>query len=198
MESKRNIGHTIRWLTGRFITVTVYMTLFALAYWLAFAFRYDFDWKHNGFSLCYQSISWVLLLKMLIFFLHRHFHAYGFYATFKDFQVLVKSSVFASVGFFVLALYVWGVRLPRTVPVMDCLFTIFLIGTVRFGWRILQQEILPRFTQKSYKKTLIIGANYQGVLLAQELYEHPELGYKIVGFVSLRDWKIGRLVSQIP
>ncbi|MDR3196459.1 MAG: polysaccharide biosynthesis protein, partial [Planctomycetaceae bacterium] len=198
MESKHKFWNTIRWLTGRFITVTVYMMLFALAYWLAFAFRYDFDWKNNGFSLCYQSISWVLLLKMAVFFLHRHFHAYGLYATFKDFQVLVKSSVFASVGFFVLAQYVWGMRLPRTIPVMDCIFTIFLIGTVRFGWRILRQEILPRFTQKNYKKTLIIGANYQGVLLAQELYEHLELGYKIIGFVSLRDWKIGRQVGQIP
>jgi FlaA1/EpsC-like NDP-sugar epimerase len=188
----------MRWLTGRFVTVTVYLGLFALSYWLAFAFRYDFDWNNNGFVLCYQSILWVLLLKTSIFFLHRHFHAYGLYATFKDFQVLVKSSVFASIGFFVLGQYVWGMRLPRTVPVLDCIFTIFLIGTVRFGWRILKQEILPRFTQKSYKRTLIIGANYQGVLLAQELYEHPELGYKIIGFVSLRNWKIGRQVGQIP
>jgi FlaA1/EpsC-like NDP-sugar epimerase len=198
MESKHKIFRTLRWLIGRFVTVTVYLGLFALAYWLAFAFRYDFDWNNNGFVVCYQSILWVLLLKTSIFFLHRHFHAYGLYATFKDFQVLVKSSVFASVGFFVLAQYVWGMRLPRTVPVLDCLFTIFLIGTVRFGWRILKQEILPRFTQKSCKKTLIIGANYQGVLLAQELYKHLELGYKMVGFVSLRDWKIGRQVGQIP
>ncbi|MDR2440931.1 MAG: hypothetical protein LBE12_16345, partial [Planctomycetaceae bacterium] len=77
MESKRKIGQTLRWLTVRFITVTVYLGLFTLAYWLAFAFRYDFDLKNNGFSLCYQSILWVLLLKMSIFFLHRHFHAYG-------------------------------------------------------------------------------------------------------------------------
>jgi FlaA1/EpsC-like NDP-sugar epimerase len=137
-------------------------------------------------------------LNTSIFFLHRHFHAYGLYATFKDFQVLVKSSVFASIGFFVLGQYVWEMRLPRTVPVLDCIFTIFLIGTVRFGWRILRQEILPRSAKKNYKKTLIIGANYQGVLLAQELYEHTELGYKIIGFVSLRDWKIGRQVGQIP
>ena len=132
MESKHKFWHTIRWLIGRFVTVTVYMGLFALAYWLAFAFRYDFDWNNSGFTLCYQSILWVLLLKMSIFFIHRHFHAYGLYATFKDFQVLVKSSVFASIGFFVLGQYVWEMRLPRTVPVLDCIFTIFLIGTVRF------------------------------------------------------------------
>jgi FlaA1/EpsC-like NDP-sugar epimerase len=198
MDWARKIGLTSRWLFGRTVTVMVYLCLFALAYWFAFAFRFDFDLKNNGFTLCYQSIGWVLLLKSSVFFLHRHFNSYGIYATFKDFQVLIKSSVLASIGFFVLAQYVWGMRLPRTVPVLDCIFTIFLIGTVRFGWRIVRQEVLPRLTRKNYKKTLLIGANHQGVLLAHELYDHPELGYKIIGFVSLRDWKVGRQVGQIP
>jgi FlaA1/EpsC-like NDP-sugar epimerase len=172
--------------------------LFALAYWLAFAFRYDFDVNNAGFAVCYQSIGWVLLLKSAVFFVHKHFHGYGLYATFKDFQVLVKSSFFASVGIFVIAQYAGGLKLPRTIPVLDCIFMIFLIGIVRFGWRTLRQEIIPRLRQKNYRNTLVIGANRQGVLLAHELYDHSEIGYKIVGFVSLHDWKIGRQFGQIP
>jgi FlaA1/EpsC-like NDP-sugar epimerase len=198
MESKHKFWNLVHWLTGRFLTFTVYLGLFAFAYWLSFAFRYDFDLGHKDFLIFYKSVAWVLLLKMAIFFMHRHFHSFGLYATFKDFQALVKSSIFASVGVFVLAQYIWGIRLARTIPILDCIFTIFLIGIVRFGWRILRQEILPKFTQKNYRKTLIIGANFQGVQLAQELYEHPELGYKIAGFVSLRNWKIGRQIGQIP
>jgi FlaA1/EpsC-like NDP-sugar epimerase len=89
-------------------------------------------------------------------------------------------------------------RLPRTVPVLDCLFTICLIGIVRFGWRILRREIIPRLTKKSDRKTVLIGANNQGVLLAHELYNHSEIGYRIIGFVTLHEKKVGRYMSQIP
>jgi FlaA1/EpsC-like NDP-sugar epimerase len=190
--------HFFRWLIGRAVTVGAYLCLFALAYWLAFAFRYDFDLQNAGFGNCYRSLLWVLLLKLAVFSVHRHFHSYGFYASFRDLQVLVKSSFISAVGIFIVASYILGMRLPRTVTVLDCLFTICLIGAVRFGWRILRREILPRFTKRSYKKTVLIGANNQGVLLAHELYDHPELGYKMVGFVSLHEQKVGRYMSQIP
>lgn len=175
-----------------------YVFFFTLAYWLAFAFRFDFDFKHKSFAMFYNSAAWVVLLKTGVFFWHRHFNNYCFYASFRDFLVLIKSSLISSVGIFVLAHYFFDLNLPRTVPVLDGLFTICLIGAVRFGWRTLRQELLPRITKYPYRKTLIIGANYQGASLAHELYSYPKLGYRIIGFVSIHEKKIGQLIGHVP
>jgi FlaA1/EpsC-like NDP-sugar epimerase len=69
---------------------------------------------------------------------------------------------------------------------------------VRFGWRFFRQEVLSHFRKTNQKKTLIIGADHSGVSLANELEEHPELGYSITGFISMHEWKKGRLIGQIP
>ena len=175
-----------------------YIFFFAMAYWLAFAFRYDFDLGHTGMQNCYRSIVWIVMLKSAVFFFHRHFHNWGIYATFKDFQVLLKSAFFSSVGIFVATYYVVGLHLPRTVPVLDFIFTVTFIGIVRYTWRAVRREILPRLLNKNRKNVLIIGANEHGVLLAHELYNRPELGYKIVGFISTHERKVGRYIAQIP
>lgn len=172
-----------------------YVFFFALAYWLAFSFRFDFDFQHENFALCYRSIVWVVLLKTTIFFYHKHFNSYWFYATYKDFQVLAKSSLLSAVAIYVLAHYFFNINLPRTVTVLDCIFTIFLIGSVRLGWRII---FLSKMTERSCRKTLIIGANYQGASLAHELYTHPKLDCQIVGFITVHPQKVGRQIGHIP
>jgi len=195
-----NIAHKkkLRWVVRQTITVLAYSVMCIAAFWLAFAFRYDFDSRHNAFQLFYKNIWWVLLLKLGVFYFHGHFRGYGFYATFRDSFALVKSCFIASAAIFTIFYYVTDLKLSRTIPVLDCLFTVFIIGMVRFGWRFFRQEVLPHFRQTSQKKTLIIGAGLSGVQLANELEMHPELGYSVIGFISIHEWKKGRLVGQIP
>ncbi|MCL2744674.1 MAG: polysaccharide biosynthesis protein [Planctomycetaceae bacterium] len=185
----------LRWIVRQSITVLAYAIMSIAAFWLAFAFRYDFDFHRPEFQLFYQSIWWVLILKLGIFYLHGHFHGYGFYATFRDFFVLAKSCFIASAAIFILFSFT-DVKLSRTVSVLDCVFTVFIIGMVRFGWRFFRQEVLPHFRKTIQRRTLIIGAGQQGVLLAGELEMHSE--YAVAGFVSIHEWEKGRLIGQIP
>ncbi len=196
--SAKRIWRATQWLVRRTVVFAAYLCLFAIAYWLAFAFRFDFDWDNVGMCACYETIVYVVLLKAAVFFMDRHFHGMGLYATFKDLQILVKSSCISSCAFFLLTLFVFSIQLPRTVPVLDCIFTIALIGTVRLAWRMFRSDILPRFTRQRQRRVLLIGANEQGRLLADELYDHPELGYQIVGFITVHLRKVGRYIGQIP
>ncbi len=189
-----------RWLSYALAVLVFsgYLFFFAFAYWLAFAFRYDFNFEHRAMALCYQSIAWVVLLKSIIFFWHRHFNNRYYYTGFRDALVLFKSAVTASIGIFLLSHYVFEIHLPRTVPVLDGILTFFLIGSVRFGLRILRQELIPKFSKYPSRKTLIIGANFHGASLAHELHTHPKLGYKIAGFVSIHEHKIGQQIGYVP
>ena len=198
MDSITQIKRTIRRVAGRCAVVVVYVCLFAFAYWLAFAFRYDFDFDRQGMRIYYQSIGLAVIVKIVVFFLYRHFHGHGLYATFKDFMALIKSALIASVLIFVFAHYIGEILLPRTVPVLDFVFTVACIGTVRFAWRAVRQEILPRVLGKEHRKALLIGTGEQEVLLAHELYDHPELDCRVVAFMSQKRRRVGRYISQIP
>jgi len=198
MDSIKKIKRIARKVAGRCAVVAAYVCLFTCAYWLAFAFRFDFDLDYKGMLACYNSIGLAVTIKLAVFFLYRHFHGHGLYATFKDFLVLIKSAVIASVLIFVFAHYVLEIRLPRTVPVLDCVFTIACIGMVRFTWRAMRQEILPRVFGKKHRKALLIGTGEQEVLLAHELYDHPELDCRVVAFMTQKRSRIGRYISQIP
>ena len=198
MDSIKKIRRVAKRILGRSVVIAAYGFLFAFAYWISFALRYDFDLDHKGMSLCYQSITWIVAVKMTVFFLHRHFHGHGLYATFKDFKVLIKSSLYSTIAILILIHYVWMIRVPRSVPILDFVFTVACVGIVRFSWRAMRQEILPRLFRKYYRRALLIGANEQGVLLAHEMDDHPELDCRVVGFISLHQKKVGRYVSQLP
>ena len=198
MDSIKKIRRIARKIAGRCAVVAVYVGLFVLAYWLAFAFRFDFDLDYKGMLACYNSIGLAVTVKLVVFFLYRHFHGHGLYATFKDFLVLIKSALISSVLIFVFAHYVLEIRLPRTVPVLDFVFTVACIGTVRFAWRVVRQEILPHFFGKPQRKALLIGTGEQEVLLAHELYDHPELDCRVAAFMTQKRRRVGRYISQIP
>jgi FlaA1/EpsC-like NDP-sugar epimerase len=201
-SNKNNEPRKVRFyvqLTGWYSFIAaVYLSLFATAYWLAFAFRYDFNLNYAELSTCYKTIGWIVCLKSAIFFYHRHFHCCWFHATFKEFLFLCKSAIYSSVAIFIVSHYIFDVKLPRTIPVMDCIFTIALIGGVRFGWRLFREEIQPRLNRTKRLKTILIGSDLQLAELAHELRDRPELGYHIVGFLSLTEQDIGQQYGHIP
>ena len=133
-----------------------------------------------------------------MFYIHRHFHGYWFYTTIKDVQVLTKSALVCSIFVLLFGRNCFPPPFPRTVPIIDCILTIFLIGSLRLGWRVLRQDILPRITKQEYRKVLLIGADHEVASLAHELHSHPELGYRIVGFLSLHGEKVGKQLGHIP
>ncbi|MDR1483260.1 MAG: polysaccharide biosynthesis protein [Planctomycetaceae bacterium] len=197
-NESHGIGFYIQWTGWYAFIASVYLSLFAVAYWLAFAFRYDFNFHDAGLSICYKTIGWIVCLKSAIFFYHRHFHSCWFHATFKEFLFLCKSAVYSSVAIFIVSHYMFNVKLPRTIPVMDCIFTIALIGGIRFGWRLFREEIQPRLSRTKRIKTILIGSDLQLAELAHDLRDRPELGYHVVGFLSLSDQDIGQQYGHIP
>ncbi|MDR2644186.1 MAG: polysaccharide biosynthesis protein [Planctomycetaceae bacterium] len=187
-----------RWTGWYSFIASIYLSLFAVAYWLAFAFRYDFNFKDTGLLTCYKTIGWIVCLKSAIFFYHRHFHSCWLHATFKEFLFLCKSAVYSSIAIFIVSHYIFHIKLPRTIPVLDCIFTIALIGGIRFVWRFFREEIQPRLNRTKRLKTILIGSDLQLAELAHDLRDRPEIGYQIVGFLSLSDQDIGQQYGHIP
>jgi FlaA1/EpsC-like NDP-sugar epimerase len=95
--------------------------------------------------------------------------------------VIAVSVALAAMGFFVPPGYV----IPRSVPFIDGMLALLVLGGARLGVRLLaERSSLPRTTEAPMRRVLIIGAGEAGTICARELLRHPESGRRPVGFLD--------------
>jgi FlaA1/EpsC-like NDP-sugar epimerase len=188
-------------LANTYVLLTLHASVFALTYFLAFVLRFDFEFvldPGRWYSFT-ASIIWIVPAKLAVFYVNRHFHDIWYYASAKNLQQLIVSScvgvvlIFAIKGFFL-----YNVLFPRSIPVLDAILTVGLIGGLRLSLRIFRDEIRPRFITRDCKITLLVGANHEGGKLAHSIHSYPELKYRIIGFVTIHPEKVRMLLGNIP
>ena len=189
------------YLSNRYVLIFFHALIFCIVYYFAFALRYDLNFHKEApgvFSVFWQTIFWIVLIKMVIFHVRHHYDNVWYYATAKDLQQLIVTSVLAMVAvysFFAFSGYVRG--LSRAIPLLDCIMTIMVLGGCKLLLRTIREDINPKLSSNTnLKNTLLIGANHEGGKLAYNIHSYPELDYKIVGFITIHAEKLRRHVGN--
>jgi FlaA1/EpsC-like NDP-sugar epimerase len=96
--------------------------------------------------------------------------------------------------------------LPQTVPHIAfaaSVLTGLLWGTLRVGWRVWNEDrdqrmfVRPERDRPCYR-SLVVGAGQAGALVVQELVRHPDLGFRVIGFIDDAPHKRGVHIQGIP
>ena len=85
-------------LARRVAQALVDACLLALAYWLAFVLRFDPAIPHRYEQLLHDSIAFVVVGKLLIFWANGLYHKLWRFVDAKDFEAIVRAVVMASVA----------------------------------------------------------------------------------------------------
>src|SRR3954452_22880941 len=162
--------------------------LLALAYLLAFVLRFDPAIPERYQHLLGETIVFVVIGKVAIFWLNGLYHKLWRFIDTKDFEAIVRAVVMASVAliatFFLIPASV-SVDPPRGVIALDFLLTLALIGGTRFVVRAgLGRPSRGGIARKGGREVLIVGAGNGGQLVAAELRRNPELGGVPIGYVD--------------
>jgi len=92
--------------------------------------------------------------------------------------------------------------IPRSIPLIDAVLTLWCIGGTRFGLRIAVQRARrcrkAGAAQAPRRRVLIAGAGEAGVLVLKELTANPQTGLEPVGFVDDDPSKAGMRVYRYP
>jgi FlaA1/EpsC-like NDP-sugar epimerase len=183
----------------RLVQLLVDAGLVALAYWLAFALRFDQGIPARYSDLLWQTIAFVVVGKVLIFAAFGLYEKWWRYVGLRDFEQILKAVVVASLVM-VGALYVWSPTdsdLPRSIAVMDGLMTLALIGGVRLAIRsVLERPPRGAMIPKG-REVLIVGAGEGGQLVAREMLRTPALRQTPIGFVDDDPRKRGMRVHEL-
>jgi FlaA1/EpsC-like NDP-sugar epimerase len=161
--------------------------LVALAWYLAFALRFDFEIPDRYLELLVKSILLVVLLKVAVFVLFGFYNHWWRYVSIRDIWSVARGVVVASLLAFAVVFLIDPVenaRLPRSVLLTD---TVLLLALVT-GTRLLARTIMERPGRHSLvahgKEVLVVGAGDAGQLIVKEMQKNRALGYTPIGLID--------------
>src|SRR5690606_9304547 len=88
--------------------------------------------------------------------------------------------------------------LPLSIVFIDGIISSIFIATVRFSIRIFERANQRIKTKPDGTRTIIAGAGFGGIYIAQEMQRNPDLHYLPVAFLDDDIEKIGTKIRGIP
>jgi FlaA1/EpsC-like NDP-sugar epimerase len=187
------------------IVLALHLLLIPLAYYAAFALRFDFRPPQVYVDLFWRTLPYLVVLRLASFALFGLFHGWWRHVGMRDLVDLVRATTLSSV-LLVLALFMTGdlqspgsvSGLPRSVLVLDWTTSIILFGGVRFAVRAFREERLVPWRTRRGKRTLIIGAGTGAERLLRDTQREGELELVPVAMVDDDPAKQGMRLHGIP
>ncbi len=179
-------------------------SLVTLAWWLAFAFRFDGGLQGVYSRLFVATVGVVIGVKLLVFIGARFYTKWWRFTSVRDLQAIVVAVVVASL-IITAVLSFWqpvhrprgaAVTMPRGVLVLDFFITLTLVGGVRFVVRsIVERPARGELVARKGKEVLICGAGDAGNSMLREMQRNRALGYVPVGIIDDDPRKAGLRVQ---
>lgn len=157
------------------------------------------------------SLLWMLgivvIVKPLVYYFFGIYRRLWRYASIRELVLILSAVTTASiiVSAIMIALFATGVFIgfPRSVLVIDWLFSMAFVGGLRFIFRLLAES---RSTASNGVKTkgrrkrnvLVVGAGDAGAMVVRELQKNPQLNLKPIGFLDDDPAKQNSQIHGIP
>ncbi len=187
-------------------TFALNLALFSLAYYGAFALKTDWfrsPGASTTFDVFQASIFGVLAIKFAVFYASRQYRNMGYFATMRELRsIVVESSVafvLATCGFAAAYSFDWiDYRVPLSVFLIDFMLTVGFRGGWRLARRFYFESVLPKFDDQEVEPAFLVGANNRGAHVANAINSQPDLPYRVVGFLTIHDYKVRLRVGSLP
>jgi len=198
--------HDDKWLIKyRTLLIVFFETMVVIAaFYLAFLIRYDFSLPEACVVNCPTILVPVILIKMLVFWRTGMLRGWWRYASLADVIDIFKSTLIASVAVTLYLVFVHRLTgVPRSVLLLDGLFTFVALAGARFFSRIVRERYVPYFHLIGGKlgptvTTLVVGSEEAGQSIVREIRKSPQLNNDVIGYVDDNPRKAGMKFQGLP
>ncbi len=181
----------------RIVEVLLDFVFICLAYYSAYFLRFEGPLLTKNLGLLQESLVWVILIKMSVFFIFGLYRGVWRYMSISNFITMFKVVSLGSFASILFLTFVFRFRdYSRAVFFIDWLLLLLLITGSRFLFRIIG-EFFSR-VQNGEKKILIFGAGDTGEMVLREIKRNKSLHYNPVGFIDDDPYKIGNKIHGVP
>ena len=171
----------------RFWQLVVDGFLVAAAWYLAFRLRFDPKIPPYYHTMFTRTIWIVLLIQLSVFILFGFYNRWWRYVSTRDMWGAARGVTVACLVSSVVVYFanpVAGVRLPRSVAIMDWLLLLAFVAGARMLARTLMERPTARGLVARGKEVIVVGAGDAAQLIIKELLKSPSLGYTPIGLVD--------------
>ena len=182
---------------GRVLEVVLDFFLIALAYYLAFALRFDFHLSEFLLNLFLISLPVVVAATYVSFFLFGIYRGLWRYTDLEDVARIagaVLAGTLAAVG--VLVAFYRFVGYSRVVFILYALLLFFGMAGSRVSFRLFGLWMAGLLREKV--PVLVYGAGDGGEVVVRECRQNPSVNYQPIGFLDDDPRKRGTAVLGLP
>ena len=155
----------------------------ALAWSLAYLLRFNFDLPADFAVELQQTVLWVVLMQLVIFWRFHLYRGIWRYASTTDLRrIFMAVMLSAAVVPLMFAMLRFDLVIPRSVLVINPLLLIVVMGGSRFVYRLWKEQGLYGDFKISGEPVLVLGAGDAAASLAKELVRNSE--WRLVGFLD--------------
>ena len=172
--------------------------LVAISYTLAFLLRFEGIIPEAFAGAYLTTLPWIVAFRLFAFWSFQLYRSSWRYVGMRDLLQLFKAVGVSTLMFAAFLLFTAREQpYPRSVPILDAILTVMLIGGVRFSLRAVRERSRTAKPVVRTRRVLIIGAGDAGELLLREMYSNPRLGYTPIGFVDDDPHKTGTEIHGV-
>ena len=181
------------------IKILIDISLAGVASFLAFWVRLDGMLSSYVTSLYYYSIA-ALCVKLILILGFRTHQQVWRHSSIQDLFSLIKlCGIFIMVQSTLLFLFSTWISIPRSIPTLDGIATLVLLGAMRLIWRYYGEKDLFFYRHSDeFRQIIIIGAGEAGAMIAKVMLKHPEAGMKPIGFLDDDLSKYDQKIMGLP
>ena len=180
----------------RMVEVLLDLGLICVAYYSAYFLRFEGTLIASNMRLLEDSLAWIILIKMSIFFVFGLYRGVWRYVSISDMLTIFKVVSLASIASILFLTFVFRFQdYSRAVFFIDWLVLLFLVSGARISFRVLG-EFFSRLREKG-KNVLIFGAGDTGEMVIREIKRNKTLDYNPIGFIDDDPSKIGDKIQGV-
>ena len=182
----------------RVFEVLLDVCLIILAYWSAYAIKFEAFSGSPAWRLFLRTLPIVVVVRLAAFLLFGVYRGIWRYTSIDDFVAFGKAVAAGSIISMLIILFKFRFQgFSRAVFVIDGLMMLMVLAGSRMAFRLFRQ-VLPGGRISGGRRALIYGAGDAGELLLRELINNRELNCAPVGFMDDDPTKRGKVIHGFP
>lgn len=163
--------------------VSVDLLMIMFAFWITYQLRYLTDTADPFLQLFHGVLTFLIIpLWMLIFGIFGLYNPQNLLNGFKEYELIWRATTVGMLAVVIAGFMEHNQYVDRWWLLLAWGSTISLVGFGRFCLRRLAYFLRTRGNLLT--RTLIVGANEEGKMLAEQLLQHLSAGLQVVGFVD--------------
>jgi UDP-GlcNAc:undecaprenyl-phosphate GlcNAc-1-phosphate transferase len=180
----------------RVVEVLVDLVMICIAYYSSYFLRFEGALLSSNLYLIRESLIWVIIIKMSVFFIFGLYRGVWRYVSIADMLTIFKVVSIGSVASILFLTFVFRFQeYSRAVFFLDWILMLFLVSGTRIAFRVLG-EFFSQAREKG-SNILVFGAGDTGEMVIREIKRNKELNYNPIGFIDDNLGKIGSKIQGV-